>query len=193
MEPKKEDRRGCPPGQGVIVGPGRIGNPPHVPTDENRSKVRTLAKVCGQDLCAQAMGFSTDTLQRHYLEDFHAGKQQAIQAVGAKLLERALNGHTAEMIFYLKTHAGWTTRVELSGPGGGPIRTVDLSAFLAGKNEEELAQVESVLSALLAAGGIDVAGAVAVGAGAGAGAEAPAGDGADAQGRGPDPSAVAEV
>jgi hypothetical protein len=194
MESQKVDRRGCPPGQGIAVGAnaGRIGNPAHEPTAENRLKVRTLAKVCSQELIAQAMGFSVDTLQKYYLDDFNEGKQQAIQAVGAKLLERALKGHTAEMIFYLKTHAGWTTRVEVGGPGGGPVK-VDLTSFLAGKTEEELAVVESVLSALIAAGGVDVPGLVDGGAGSGARGEAPTGDGPSPEGRGPDQGEVDSV
>jgi hypothetical protein len=120
MEPEKTDRRGCPKGLGVVaVSNGLIGNPAHEVTPEKRAQVRTLAKVCSQELVAQAMGFSVDTLQRYYLEDFNAGKQQAIQAVGAKLLQRALDGHTAEMIFYLKTQGGWAARTNCRGRAGG--------------------------------------------------------------------------
>jgi hypothetical protein len=186
MEPKK-DRRGCPPGQGQLTGTvcstgeagGRIGNPPHIYDPAIANEIKTLAKVVSQDVCAQAVGISTDTLQRHYLDDFNEGKRQAIAAVGAKLLSKALAGHTAEMIFYLKTQGGYSTKMEVSGPGGEPIRQrIDLTGFLAGKSEEELGAIESVLEALAAAGGIDVAGMLGVGDRAGAGSEAPIGDGA---------------
>lgn len=150
-----------------------IGNPPHVPTDANREKVRTYAKVMSQEMIANALGVSTDTLQRHYRKEFNEGKREAVASVGAKLLSKALAGNLTAMIFYLRTQGGWAVRHEHTGPNGGPLQTIDLTAFLADKSEEELAQIEQVLDALATAGGVDVAGLL--GLGATASEDAPAG------------------
>jgi hypothetical protein len=83
--------------------------------------------------------------------------------VGAKLLAKALAGNLTAMIFYLRTQGGWAAKHELTGPGGGPLQTIDLTAFLADKTEEELAAIEQFLTALAAAGGVDVAGLLGLG------------------------------
>lgn len=151
---------------------GQIGNPPHIATEQNRETVRLYAKVMSQEMIASAIGVSVDTLQRHYRAELDAGKREAIAAVGGKLLAKAMAGNLTAMIFYLRTQGGWSAKHEITGPGGGPLRTVDLTAFLADKSEEELAQFEHFLEALATAGGLDVAGLLDVGAPAGEGAPA---------------------
>lgn len=168
VEANKTDRRGCPPGAGTQLGApppgahqmnlGRIGNPPHIPTTETRERVQTYAKVMSQQMIAASFDppISTDTLQRHYRAELDAGKREAIAAVGGRLLAKAMAGNLTAMIFYLRTQGGWAAKHEISGPGGGPLRTIDLTAFLADKDEDECAAIERVLEALAAAGGLDV-------------------------------------
>lgn len=118
---------------------------------------------------------STDTLQRHYRAELDAGKREAVAAVGAKLLSKALAGNLTAMIFYLRTQGGWAVRHEIGGPDGQPLNvSIDLTGFLADKSEEELTAIEQFLSALAAAGGINVPGLLSGGDPASQGAEASA-------------------
>jgi hypothetical protein len=148
MESEKTDRRGTPPGAGTVVPAqgGRIGNPSHVRDEAKAAEIRTLAKVASQELAAEAVGISVDTLQRYYLADFNAGKREAVMAVGGKLLAKAMNGDRTCMIFYLRTQGKWSTRVELTGVDGGPIRTFDLSRFSPAMKRVLLAEVEELLA-----------------------------------------------
>jgi hypothetical protein len=183
VEPKKIDRRGCPPGQGTRQAAplpnapdaprGLIGNPPHIPTPELRDRVQTYAKVMSQKMIAASFDppISEDTLQRHYRAELDAGKREAVAAVGGRLLAKAMAGNLTAMIFYLRTQGGWAAKHEFSGPGGQPLR-VDLTAFLADKDEDDCRAIEQVLAALAAAGGVDVAGLLSVGNSASQGQEA---------------------
>lgn len=139
MEPEKKTKRkgpGCQPGQASMPQPhgGAIGIAPHVVTDENRDKVLQYARVMNQDMIAAALDLSVDTLQRHYRKELDAGRREAVAAVGAKLLSRALAGHPACMIYYLKTQGKWTQRIEHVGADGKPIEFIDLSRL----SDEEL-------------------------------------------------------
>jgi hypothetical protein len=148
-----------------------------VPTPELRDRVKTYAKVMSQDMIAASFDppISTDTLQRHYRAELDAGKREAIAAVGGRLLAKAMAGNLTAMIFYLRTQGGWAAKHEISGPGGQPLKVIDLTAFLADKDEDECRAIEQVLDALAAAGGIDVASLV--------GERAPASEGQEAEPR----------
>ena len=157
--PEKKDRRGCPPGGGIIEAqplpgarPGLIGNPPHVVTEELREKVRLFASVLNQEGVALRCGISADTLQRHYLEDYRSGKLEAVADVATGVLKRALEGSIPDSFYFLKTQGrdfGYANRMELTGAGGGPVQTVNIQALLIGKTDQELAFLEQFLTALL--------------------------------------------
>jgi hypothetical protein len=149
--PARVDRRGTPPGAGTVVSPtgGRIGNPPFQATEEQRIQVRTLAKVCSQEMIATQLGISTDTLQRHFRRELDMGKAEAVSTIGAGLLKKAMDGNLTAMIFYLRTQGKWNTRVEHTGVDGGPIRTYDLSGF----SLEQKRQLLPLLEAMMAQGG----------------------------------------
>jgi DNA invertase Pin-like site-specific DNA recombinase len=71
MNPEKSDARGTPPGAGTIAPAhgGRIGNPPFQPTEEQRQTVLTYAKVMSQEMIADALDISVDTLVRHFRKE----------------------------------------------------------------------------------------------------------------------------
>jgi hypothetical protein len=155
--PETTRPNGCPPGQGQIVPEhgGRIGNPPFEPTDQQRSDVRTWAKIASHETIAAMLGITTRTLAKYFPDELAEGKFEAVAAVGGKLLAKALKGDTASMIFYLKTQGKWSTRIEHTGPDGGPIQTVDISSALDGMSEAQLAAIEPIIESLIAAGGGD--------------------------------------
>jgi hypothetical protein len=160
--PTETRPNGCPPGQATMDGKalgargGRIGNPEHVPSDEIRAYVRNRAKVMEQESIATALGICTRTFRKYYSAEYRDGKRDAIAAVGAKLLSKALAGDNTCMIYYLKTQGreeGWSQRVEVTGKDGAPIE-FDLRPHLEGKTEHELLAIEQFLDLLIASGGV---------------------------------------
>lgn len=145
MNAEKTDRRGAKPGQ--------RGQQPFVATDQQRADVKAWIKVTTADVIAAKLGISRDTLDRHFKDELREGRFEAVAHIGGKLIERAMRGDKTCMIFYLRTQGKWSTRIEHTGPDGGPLRTVDLTRFLEGKTEEELALIEPFLEQLLAAAG----------------------------------------
>jgi hypothetical protein len=123
-------------------------NKAHVPTDQTREEVRRFAKVCDQQQIALLLGVSTDTLQRHYRFELDIGRVESVAAVGSKLLQKALAGHTPEMIFYLKSRGGWSEKVRLANADGDNFAPLDLSA-LESLTPDELAAAAPILRLLL--------------------------------------------
>src|SRR5690242_17483082 len=105
MTDERTDRRGCPPGQGTHRGGrgGMIGNPPYVPTDEDRANVRAWIKVTSADAIAAYMGISRDTLDRHYPEELKAGRFELVAKLGGMAVKMALEGDRTMLIFCLRT------------------------------------------------------------------------------------------
>lgn len=127
--PETTDARGAPP--------GHFGNVPFVPSDEQRQQVRTYAKTFPEHSnhrIAILMGISRSTLEKHFRADLDLGRAQMLAAVGAQVINAALNAEaeTAKgdrdlQKFILARLGGWSTKVEHSGKDGRPIEHVDLS------------------------------------------------------------------
>ena len=96
----------------------------HIPTDESRKLVRTLAAVgIRHEDIASKLEINTDTLTKHYRKDLDEGRIDANAAIGKTLYEQARNGNTGAAIFWLKTRAGWkeTQVTEMTGADGAPL------------------------------------------------------------------------
>ena len=140
---KPGDARGTPKGAGTVTPAhgGRIGNPPFVPTDEQRQRVRTLAKTFpthSEKFISRLMGFSRRTLNRHFADDMEYGRAEMLAAIGGQMIARALDagapsakGDLDAQKFILARLGGWTTKVDIAGKEGRPIETVDLSGMSA--------------------------------------------------------------
>lgn len=113
-------------------GPGR---PPKTLSYEQEVQLEALASVLTTAQIADHFGMARSTLAKLMAEDpalrarFDMGRAKAIEEVGNKLLEKCRKGDTASIIFFLKTQAGWreTSKLEVSGPEGGPVQTLDVS------------------------------------------------------------------
>jgi hypothetical protein len=96
----------------------------HVPTEDSRKLVRTLAAVGirHEDIGAK-LEINTDTLVKYYRKELDDGRIDANAAVGKTLYEQARAGNTSAAIFWLKTRAGWKeTQVnEVTGADGVPL------------------------------------------------------------------------
>lgn len=161
---KRKDRRGTPKGKGTRIGgtgaktsgksaKGKIGNPPFVPTDQQRIQVETyVAAGTQQWLIAEYLQISEDTLTRHFRIELDHGKARIDAKLGSSVAKKALEGDVDMTKFYLARRGGWktTTAVESSGPDGGPIVYTaepprrDLGRF----NEQELETYERLTAKL---------------------------------------------
>lgn len=153
------DKRGTAPGEGTHAGlhGGVIGQPPHVPTAEGRQLVQENFAIKGRRWCAIQLGCSPDTITRHYTSEIEISNAEACAQVGSSLFTKAIAGDGASQRFFLitKGKGEWSPKIqhEHTGAGGGPIRTVDLTPFLKGKSDAELAIIESFLEQLATEGG----------------------------------------
>ena len=108
----------------VIPKRKRVGRPPCVVTGDTRAEVYNLSIVGTRyEDIALVMGMSNDTLKKHYKNELEKGRIEANAAVAGTLYEKAKQGDTSSMIFWLKTRAQWSEKntTELTGEGGAPI------------------------------------------------------------------------
>lgn len=144
---RPDDARGAPAGKGTVVTAtgGRIGNPPYDP-EPNRETVRTHAKFFPPEAehhIAVLLGISRSTLRRHHEHDIALGRAQMLAAVGAQVITAALDGSAPSakgdrdlQKYILARLGGWSVKAQISGKGGGPIETVDLSNLTPEQLEE---------------------------------------------------------
>lgn len=132
---REDDARGAPL--------GHFGNPPFRPTEAQRAQVRAYAKTfppAAEHYIARLMGFSRDTLRRHFADDLEFGRAEMLASVGAQFINRALDAERVDgngkklakgdidaQKYILARMGGWSSKVELAGRDGGPIEHVDLS------------------------------------------------------------------
>ncbi|WP_313349369.1 hypothetical protein [Paracoccus sp. (in: a-proteobacteria)] len=117
---------------GTEGGPGR---PSKTLTYEQEVQLEALASALSVQQIADYFGISRSLLFKIMADDpdikarYDMGRAKAVEQVAGKLLDKAQNGDLAAIIFYLKTQAGWreTNRMEVSGPEGGPVQTLDVS------------------------------------------------------------------
>ena len=102
----------------------KAGRPPHLPTATTQTTVYELSKVGTRyEDIAFMLGISADTLTKYYKPELEKGRIEANAAVAGTLFEKAKQGDTSSMIFWLKTRAQWSEKntTELTGEGGAPI------------------------------------------------------------------------
>ncbi len=102
--------------------------------EDQYEQLEKLAGCLREDQMAHFFGFSVNTLQNIFKRDARAriaydkGRANALATVATTLIQKALNGNIAAMIFYLKSQGKWQEvhRTEISGPDGGAIETKEL-------------------------------------------------------------------
>jgi hypothetical protein len=136
---RPDDRRGTPPGKGTVEAPngGRIGNPPFVPTPEQREKVKAIARlfpVHGEHYIARMVGISRDTLRRHFADDMLLGRAEMLAGIASQMIHRAMDadavgpdgrpvakGDIEAQKYILARLGGWTTKVEFGEKAAMPF------------------------------------------------------------------------
>lgn len=130
--PKKRatDRRGAPK--------GKRGNPPFAATQEQRLTVAAMTAAGGTHaIIARHLAISEDTLERHFPDELKLGTEIMLAEIGGLVFKDAMAGCKASRFFILKCRGGWreTSRVEHSGPDGGPIANLTVDEVLAKRAE----------------------------------------------------------
>lgn len=95
-------------------------------TDDVRRIVRRWAGLgMSKAGIAVQLGVSLATIDEYFAEDLVIGQERANRQVARALYNKAVEGDTRACEFWLKCRAGWkeASKVELSGPDGGPIET----------------------------------------------------------------------
>ena len=120
----------------------------HKPTDETR---KTVSAMCAygvpQEDIAAVVGCNHETLRKYYRDELDVSMAKANSKIAEKLYQKAMQGDTACMIFWLKTRAKWaeTFKNEHSGPNGGPVAVSNVTAQVLREIPTE--RLESILAA----------------------------------------------
>ena len=120
----------------------------HKPTDETR---KTVSAMCAygvpQEDIAAVVGCNHETLRKYYRDELDVSMAKANSKIAEKLYQKAMQGDTACMIFWLKTRAKWaeTVKNEHTGPNGGPVAVSNVTAQVLREIPTE--RLESILSA----------------------------------------------
>jgi len=100
------------------------GRPRYLTTPTTQNQVYELSKVGTRyEDIAFMLGISADTLTKYYKPELEKGRIEANAVIAGTLYEKARQGDTASMMFWLKTRAQWSEKntTELTGEGGAPI------------------------------------------------------------------------
>jgi len=91
-----------------------ITKPPHEPTEATRQTVQlhTMVGTTQADI-ARVLDIDEKTLRKYYRDELDLAKSKANATIGGALFNKAKNGDTAAMIFWMKTQAKWAERHEL--------------------------------------------------------------------------------
>ena len=138
---QRKDRRGTPKGKGTRAGGrgGKIGNPPHEPTKQQRQLANDLSAY-GIPLwaIAEMMGISESTLTRHYAKELAMGPHRLVARAANMVAKCVLAGDKDYVKFVLARRGGpaWANKQEtqISTPPGRPLETRDMT----GLSREEL-------------------------------------------------------
>ena len=88
--------------------PKLITKPPHEPTEATRQTVQLHTMVgTNQTDIARVLDIDEKTLRKYYRDELDLAKSKANATIGGALFNKAKNGDTAAMIFWMKTQAGW--------------------------------------------------------------------------------------
>ena len=97
----------------------------HVPTEATRQTVQlhTMVGTTQADI-ARVLDIDEKTLRKYYRDELDLAKAKSNATIGGALFNKAKNGDTSAMIFWMKTQAGWRETKE-------PDEAPDLAAALA--------------------------------------------------------------
>lgn len=117
--------------------------------DKQRDLIEELAKTLGCQRIADRLGISKNTLLRIFKEEpellarYKKAKSKTAEQITKSLIQKALDGDTTALLFYLKTHEKWrqnTVKFNIKGVGDNPkdILQVIINQLAGNGDEVEL-------------------------------------------------------
>lgn len=104
----------------------------HEPTDEQRKTVEAMSSFgITQEDISRVIGVDKKTLIKYYRDELDTATAKANAQVAGRLFQKCLDGDTASMIFWMKTRARWSEKIELDHSG-----KLDIHNILAGIDEQ---------------------------------------------------------
>ena len=106
---------------------GKVGRPRAIFTDEQRNQVEVLSGVgVTHAQIAVLLGCAENTLRVHMGPELATGDAKATAKIAQTLFNKAVNGDTASVIFWMKRRARWKEvhGVEVAGQDGKAIEHV---------------------------------------------------------------------
>lgn len=86
----------------------------HEPTKLQRDTVKLHAMIgTPQEDIARVIGIDAKTLRLHYREELDLAIAMANATIGGALFNKAKGGDTAAMIFWMKTRARWSEKIDI--------------------------------------------------------------------------------
>lgn len=96
------------------------GRKAHEPTSEQLAEVQALAGFgVREDEIARYLGIDPKTLRKYYREQLDTAHIRANVQVARALFTQATEGNTAAAIFWLKSRANWSEKVQIESTGEG--------------------------------------------------------------------------
>lgn len=90
-------------------------NKSHEPNKATRDTVSLHALVgTPQEVIAGVLGIDAKTLRKYYREELDHALAKANATIGGTLFNKAKNGDTTAMMFWLKTRAGFSERHDIN-------------------------------------------------------------------------------
>lgn len=127
----------------------RPGNQPFVATDKDRRQVEVMTGLgLTQEQISKILGFSEDTLQRHFRAELDSGVAKANAQVAQNLFSIATSrdqGSVAAAIFWMKTRGQWKEINHHAHGGDNDRAPIKIDANLKGLSDTELDQMQNLL------------------------------------------------
>jgi len=108
----------------AVTGKRGRGRPRHLVLATTQLEVYDLSRVgTRHEDIALLLNMSEDTLAKYYRKELLKGRIESNAIIAGTLYEKARQGDTQAMLFWLKTRAQWSEKntTELTGEGGAPI------------------------------------------------------------------------
>ena len=150
-KPKKEVKRRRSKGQRIVEesrGKNRpLGAPGHsLNTHQKALVVKAAEYGLTIEDCAEAFGWEQGSLTRYldkhpdFKRAFYNARLVGDQKLAKTAYRRALEGNTQLLKFLLQIRLKWTenNRIEVSGPDGGPIQSVNINVEMTPQEAAEL-------------------------------------------------------
>jgi hypothetical protein len=128
------------PGADMLAPIKKGGQKPYERSKKDQDLVESMAGYgIPQEDIARVVGISPPTLRKYYPSELATGATKTNQKVAERLFQHCMGtgqGSVTACIFWLKTRARWSERMEITGAEGAPLLDVNWKKVPEGKLRE---------------------------------------------------------